>query len=100
MAHVFDLSAERRRILMNDLVLMMSQAERLESQPHSPRVTDAAAHLLDANFALGEGLFRRLLRPASSPPDVCSRHGPLPPLTWRASDNRCSTPRDHAHARS
>src|SRR5689334_4900480 len=79
---------------------MMLESERFESEPHLPRMADAASNLLDAHFALGDGLLRGLLRTTSSPPHVCSRHGPLPPSTWRASDNRCSTLQCHAHGRS
>src|SRR5215210_8677385 len=78
----------------------MLEAEGLERETHPPRVADSAPHLLDANLTLGDGLLVGLLRTASVPPHVCSRHVLRPPSTWRASDSRCSTLRCRARGRS
>src|SRR5258708_4095513 len=81
-------------------MLVVPEAERLERQPHPPRMADTASHLLDTNLSLRDGFLGGRLRPLGSPPHVCSRHVLRPPSTWRVSDIRGSRLRYPARVRS
>src|SRR3954469_25080109 len=56
-SHPLDLTAQRRRILLDDDVLMVAKADGLERLSHHGGLSDPAPNLLDANLAGG----RRLL---------------------------------------
>src|SRR5215204_357366 len=97
-AHSLDLTAQRRRILLHDDVLMVPEADCLQRLAHHGRLADATAHLLDAHLALGRRLLLRgRTRTARAVPDECSRHGP-PPCSSRATDSRSTRAPRHAHA--
>jgi hypothetical protein len=50
-SHLLDLTAQRRRILLDDDVLMVTESHRLEGSAHDGRLADSAPDLLDANLA-------------------------------------------------
>src|SRR3954462_5990832 len=96
-AHLLELSTQRRGILLDHLVLVVLEADRLERPVHPPRVPDAAPDLPDANLARGQLVLRRLLRPLSRVPHESPRHATRPPSIWRVSGSRASKDRCRAH---
>src|SRR5688500_3967073 len=73
--HLFDLTAQRRRILLDDDGLMVMETDGLEGAAHRGGAAYAAPHLLDAHLARRRRLFLgRLLRPACAVPDERPRH--------------------------
>src|SRR5688500_17637934 len=92
--------AKGRRVLLDDDILMVLEADRLERLLHAPRVTDAAADLLDPQLARPRrNLLRGVGRTLGAVKYECSRHV-LPLSTSHAKCNRCSTPRFRARGRS
>src|SRR5688572_473716 len=74
-AHFLDLTAQRRRILLDDDGLVVVKSDRRERQAHRRGTADAAPHLLDPHLARRRRLFLgRSLRPARAVPNECSRH--------------------------
>src|SRR3954470_5427770 len=61
-AHLLELSTKGGGILLDHLVLVVPEPDRLERQVHLPRVTDAAADLLDPHLARGQLVLARNLR--------------------------------------
>src|SRR5688572_21620122 len=68
--NALDLSAQRRRILHHDHMLMVPESHRGERLPHAPRMPDAAPHLLYPHIARREYRLLRLLWALGIPPDV------------------------------
>src|SRR5687768_4477657 len=68
--NALDLSAQRRRILHHDHILMVPEPHRGERLPHAPRVTNATPHLLYPNIARRQNRLLRLLRALGVPPNV------------------------------
>src|SRR5215211_7439598 len=93
------LSAQRRRILHHDFMLMMTQSHCGERLAHAPRMSDAAPHLLDPHIARREYRLFGLLRALGIPPNVSSSQV-APPLSLRATDSRAYVLQRHARARS
>src|SRR5688572_14884119 len=98
-AHLLELSTQRRGILLDHHVLMVPEADRLERTVHPPRVADAAPHLADPHLPRGQLVLRCLLRPLARVPHERPRHVTPSPSTWRASGSRASTARRHARER-
>src|SRR5690348_7537599 len=73
-AHLLELSTQRRGILLDHLVLVVLEADRLERAVHPPRVPDAAPDLPDAHLARGQLVLRRLLWPPTGVPHESTRH--------------------------
>src|SRR5687768_7274987 len=67
--------AKGGRVLLDDDILMVLEAERLERLLHAPRMPDAAPDLLDPELALTRrGLLRGVLRALGAVKNECSRH--------------------------
>src|SRR5579871_4186571 len=90
-----DHAAQRGRIRVRHLALVMPEAERLEIRAHPRRLADAALHLADQHLSLRERVRGGRLRAARTVPNKRPRHA-LPPSTWRASDSRASSARRRA----
>src|SRR5580698_5589954 len=91
MADVLELPGQRRREWLDNYVLMMLEANRLERRPHAGRVADAGPHLADLDrFGVGDGLLG-LGGAATGMPDERSRHArpPCPSLSTCSQAKRC-----------
>ncbi len=98
-AHLLELSAQRRGILLDHHVLMMLEADRLERAVQPPRVPDAAPDLPDAHLPRGQLVLAGLLWPLAGVPHERPRHVTPSPSTWPASGSRASRARRRARAR-
>src|ERR1035437_1215943 len=94
-----DHAAQRGRIRVRHLALVMPEAERLEIRAHPRRLAETALHLADQHFPLRERVRRGRLRAARSVPYERPSHA-LPPSTWRANGIRASPARRQARVRS
>src|SRR3954468_8600436 len=99
-AHLLELSTQRRGILLDHLGLMVSEPDRLQRELHRLAVPDAAPDLLDPDLARGQLVLARRLRPLARVPNECPWHVTPPPSTWRATGSRAWTGPRRARARS
>src|SRR4051812_42392578 len=99
-AHLLELSTQRRGILLDHLGLMVSEPDRLQGELHRLAVPDAAPHLPDPDLARRQLVLARRLRPPAGVPYESPWHVTPPPSTWRATGSRAWTAPRRARARS
>src|SRR3954464_8011580 len=73
-AHLLELSTKGGGILLDHLVLVVLEPDRLERQVHLPRVPDATADLLDPHLPGRQLVLAGRLRPLGRVPYECTRH--------------------------
>src|SRR6476660_6815598 len=73
-AHLLELSTKGGGILLDHLVLVVLEPDRLERQVHLPRVADARADLLDPHLAGRQLVLASRLGPPARVPHECACH--------------------------